>query len=58
MSEINNNGNTAKSWRSALIATAALIAAFAAAAAPIPLYADYQMMLGLTDSDISMTTVY
>ena len=58
MSEINNNGNTAKSWRSALIATAALIAAFAAAAVPIPLYADYQMMLGLTDSDISMTTVY
>ena len=58
VSEINNNGNTAKSWRSALIATAALIAAFAAAAVPIPLYADYQMMLGLTDSDISMTTVY
>lgn len=30
----------------------------AAAAIPIPLYADYQVALGLTDSDVSMTTVY
>lgn len=29
----------------------------AAAAIPIPLYADYQVALGLTDSDVSMTTV-
>ena len=52
------SNNSAASWRSALIATAALIAAFAAAAVPIPLYADYQATLGLTDSDVSMTTVY
>ena len=50
--------NNAASWRSALIATAALVAAFAAAAVPIPLYASYQATLGLTDSDVSMTTVY
>lgn len=54
----NASNNSAASWRSALIATAALIAAFAAAAVPIPLYADYQVTLGLTDSDVSMTTVY
>lgn len=53
-----NSHSAAASWRSALIATAALIAAFAAAAVPIPLYADYQVALGLTDSDVSMTTVY
>ncbi len=50
--------NNAASWRSALIATTALVAAFAAAAVPIPLYASYQTTLGLTDSDVSMTTVY
>ncbi len=35
-----------------------MMATFAAAALPIPLYADYQATLGLTDSDVSLTTVY
>ena len=46
------------SLRSAIIAAVAMMATFAAAALPIPLYADYQATLGLTDSDVSLTTVY
>lgn len=46
------------SLRSAIIAAIAMMATFAAAALPIPLYADYQATLGLTDSDVSLTTVY
>ena len=46
------------SLRSAIIAAVAMMATFAAAALPIPLYADYQATLGLADSDVSLTTVY
>lgn len=50
--------NAKVSLRSAIIAAIAMMATFAAAALPIPLYADYQATLGLTDSDVSLTTVY
>lgn len=43
--------------RSALIATAAFVVAFAAAAIPIPLYSHYQQTVGISDPEISLTIV-
>lgn len=39
------------------MATVALVAVFAAASAPIPLYAHYQETLGISDADVSQTVV-
>ena len=44
-------------FRGAIVATVALISVFAAASAPIPLYAHWQAELGLAASDVSMTIV-
>lgn len=41
----------------AIVGTVALVTVFAAASAPIPLYATWQQQLGLTASDVSMTIV-
>ena len=43
--------------RGAIVGTVALVTVFAAASAPIPLYATWQQQLGLTASDVSMTIV-
>lgn len=43
--------------RGAIVGTLALVTVFAAASAPIPLYATWQQQLGLTASDVSMTIV-
>lgn len=43
--------------RGAIVGTVALITVFAAASAPIPLYATWQQQLGLSASDVSMTIV-
>ena len=43
--------------RGAIVGTVALVTVFAAASAPIPLYATWQQQLGLSASDISMTIV-
>lgn len=43
--------------RGAIVGTVALVTVFAAASAPIPLYATWQQRLGLTASDVSMTIV-
>ena len=43
--------------RGAIVGTAALVTVFAAASAPIPLYATWQQQLGLSASDVSMTIV-
>lgn len=44
-------------FRGAIVATVALVAVFAAASAPIPLYAQYQSMLGISAADVSQTVV-
>ena len=44
------------SGRGFAIAATALMALFAASAIPIPLYAEYRTLIGLSDSDISMAT--
>lgn len=43
--------------RGAIVGTVALVTVFAAASAPIPLYATWQQQLGLSASDVSMTIV-
>lgn len=43
--------------RGAIVGTVALVTVFAAASAPIPLYATWQQQLGLTASDVSTTIV-
>lgn len=43
--------------RGAIVGTVALVTVFAAASAPIPLYATWQQQLGLCASDVSMTIV-
>lgn len=43
--------------RGAILGTVALVTVFAAASAPIPLYATWQQQLGLSASDVSMTIV-
>lgn len=43
--------------RGAIVGTAALVTVFAAASAPIPLYATWQQQLGISASDVSMTIV-
>ena len=43
--------------RGAIVGTVALVTVFAAASAPIPLYATWQQQLGLSTSDVSMTIV-
>lgn len=43
--------------RGAIVGTVALVTVFAAASAPIPLYATWQQQLGLSVSDVSMTVV-
>lgn len=43
--------------RGAIAGTVALVTVFAAASAPIPLYATWQQQLGLSVSDVSMTVV-
>ena len=43
--------------RGAIVGTVALVTVFAAASAPIPLYATWQQQLGLTASDVSVTIV-
>lgn len=43
--------------RGAIVGTVTLVTVFAAASAPIPLYATWQQQLGLTASDASMTIV-
>ena len=43
--------------RGAIVGTVALVTVFAAASAPIPLYATLQQQLGLSASDVSMTIV-
>lgn len=43
--------------RGAIVGTVALITVFAAASAPIPLYATWQQQLGLSAFDVSMTIV-
>lgn len=43
--------------RGAIVGTVALVTVFAAASAPIPLYASWQQQLGLSASDVSMTIV-
>ena len=55
---MDNGHSSSIGLASALIATAAMLLAFAAAALPVPLYADYKVMLGLTDADVSMTMVF
>lgn len=44
-----------QSLRGFVLATIAFLAIFAATAVPIPLYADYQVTIGLTTADISNT---
>lgn len=44
-----------QSLRGFILATVAFLAIFAATAVPIPLYADYQITIGLTTADISNT---
>ena len=44
-------------FRGAIVATVALVAVFAAASAPIPLYAHYQETLGISAADVSQTVV-
>lgn len=59
MDTIQANKTTNRSaLRSALIAVAAMIIAFAAAAVPIPLYSAYQASLGISDFDVSLTIVF
>ena len=41
--------------RGAIVGTVALVTVFAAASAPIPLYATWQQQLGISASDVSMT---
>ena len=43
--------------RGAIVGTVALVTVFAAASAPIPLYATWQQQLGISASDVSMTIV-
>ena len=43
--------------RGASVGTVALVTVFAAASAPIPLYATWQQQLGISASDVSMTIV-
>ncbi|WP_294162493.1 MFS transporter [uncultured Senegalimassilia sp.] len=43
--------------RGAIVGTGALVTVFAAASAPIPLYATWQQQLGISASDVSMTIV-
>lgn len=43
--------------RGVIVGTVALVTVFAAASAPIPLYATWQQQLGLSASDVSMTIV-
>ena len=43
--------------RGAMVGTVALVTVFAAASAPIPLYATWQQQLGISASDVSMTIV-
>lgn len=43
--------------RGAIVGTVALVTVFAAASAPIPLYATWQQQLSLSASDVSMTIV-
>ena len=43
--------------RGAFVGTVALVTVFAAASAPIPLYATWQQQLGISASDVSMTIV-
>ena len=43
--------------RGAIVGTVALVTVFAAASAPIPLYATWQQLLGISASDVSMTIV-
>ncbi len=45
----------AQSLRGFILATFAFLAIFASTAVPIPLYADYQVTIGLTTADISNT---
>ena len=43
--------------RGSIVGTVALVTVFAAASAPIPLYATWQQQLGISASDVSMTIV-
>ena len=43
--------------RGAIVGTVALVTVFAAASAPLPLYATWQQQLGISASDVSMTIV-
>lgn len=50
-------GQPPGAMRGAIVGTVALVTVFAAASAPIPLYATWQQQLGLSASDVSMTIV-
>lgn len=53
-----NNSDKSSSLLSAIVSIAAMIIAFSAAAIPIPLYSSYQISIGLSDFDISLTIVF
>ena len=50
-------GQPPGAMRGAIVGTVALVTVFAAASAPIPLYATWQQQLGISASDVSMTIV-